>query len=35
VVVIPKRCFVSEDQIRAFRELIAQNCARISLRVLE
>ena len=31
VVVIPKRFFRSEDQIHAFRELAAENCARVSL----
>jgi len=31
VVVIPKRYFESEDQIRAFRELAAQHCTRVSL----
>lgn len=31
VVVIPKRFFRNEDQVRAFRELAAENCARVSL----
>ena len=31
VVVIPKRFFGSNDQVRAFRELAAQNCSRVSL----
>jgi hypothetical protein len=31
VVVIPKRCVGSQDQIRAIRELIASNCSRVTL----
>jgi hypothetical protein len=31
VVVIPKRCFGTHDQIRALRELIAANCPRVTL----
>lgn len=32
VVVIPKRCLGSQDQVRAFREVIASNCSRVTLR---
>ena len=31
VVVLPKRAFESQDQVRVLRELVAENCSRVSL----
>jgi hypothetical protein len=31
VVVIPKRFLGSQDQVRAFREVVAENCSRVTL----
>ena len=31
VVVIPKRAFESQDQVRVLRELVAEHCSRVSL----
>jgi hypothetical protein len=31
VVIIPKRSLGSQDQVRAFRELVAENCSRVTL----